>query len=198
VKEKDNKHPPIVQAFIWLWLFGSVLVSAYFAFCLFPEIYDLRNGRIVTLYFQTRKGDDTAHIIYYPNSSPFRKHYGSVLDKETLYYSRCAVLPLSQRPNCDSTANWRGLDPKSVGCSGVATCKAETYRLSELEWYSALEGVRATLGDKILVGDLAPLSLSDPVGWGHAARWPIFFVSLFLGIKLGRALGEFAFAPYDK
>lgn len=183
--------------FTWIWLIGSVLVSAYFAFMLFPKIYALRTSALVPIYFQT--ADDSQHTIYQLNSPLSRKLYLShIEDKNFFYFSRCDTLPLSQRPICNTSNNWWRLEPQHLGCNDVMNCTATTYRLSEEERYEAIAGIVSSEGAHVSLQDLPSVSLSDPGGWGVGAKWPIFFISLFFAVKMGRAIGEFVFTPYTK
>ena len=192
---------PIVAIFTWIWTIGSVIASAFFAFSLFPRIYSARSGAVVEIHFQTNEKyqDPNMEATYFPNTPTFREqHLSQISDRVFLYFSACEALPLSQRPICDSSRNWRRLDPKEVGCSNVVDCAATTHRLSEDERYMVITGVHPVPGASVSLHDVAELSLSDPAAWGKEAKWPIFFVSLFLAIKCGRAIGEFWFTPYRK
>jgi hypothetical protein len=188
----------IVALFTWIWLIGSLITSAYFAFWLFPKVYAERRLSTVQLYFLAKDPSDNSRI-YYPNLEVFRKMFHKdLLDKDFLYLSSCDILPLSQRPICDGTDNWKGIPPREVNCIDVVTCSSSTYILSENQRSRYLTGIVPVGGAKISLSDLPPLSLADPIGWGDAARWPIFFFSLFLAVKLGRALAEFLFLSCSK
>jgi hypothetical protein len=190
----------IIPIFTWTWSFGGVLASAYFAFWLFPSIYESKTSTAATVWFQCNGSSSGAPSrVYWPNFPGFRKTYLSNLaDREFLYVSRCDALPVSQRPVCDPSDNWVRVSPGDVGCKEVVGCETPVLRLSQGRRYEFLTGIRPLPGAAISVADLPNLSLSDPAGWGKGARWPIFFISLFLAIKLGRALGEFLFQPYSK
>jgi hypothetical protein len=125
------------------------------------------------------------------------KYVPSVADREFLYVSRCDALPISQRPICDPSANWVRLPPRELGCTDVASCEVPVLLLSPERRYGLLTGIKPRGGAAFSLGDVPNVSLSDPGGWGQGARWPIFFISLFLAVKLGRALGEFLFQPYS-
>jgi hypothetical protein len=188
----------IVAPFTWIWLIGSLITSAYFAFWLFPKVYAERRHAPVQVYFQTKNLSDNS-TIYYPNLEVYRKmFYKDLSDKDFLYFSACEILPLSQRPICDKTDNWIGITPSELNCIDVATCSSPNYILSEKKRDSYVTGIVPMGGAKISISDLPPLSLSDPIGWGDAARWPLFFVCLFLALKLGRNLAEFLFLSYSK
>jgi hypothetical protein len=187
-----------VTLFTWVWLTGSLIASAYFAFWLFPEIYAARTNSIVQVWFQVKPTADDPYV-YYPNQEPWRKQYRNYLsDRTYLFFSACEILPLSQRPFCDSSNNWRALPPSVLNCVDVATCSTGLYTVNEDQRHRHLAGLNPVSGASFSIADLAPLSLSDPVGWGNAARWPLFFVCLFLALKLGRSLGEFLFLSYEK
>jgi len=186
----------VVPLFTWVWLAGSIVVSGYFVFRLFPEIYDARTSSLVDVYFQTKNSDQ---VVYLPNLSATRTNNLSRLsDPQYLYFSACEVLPLSQRAICDDSRNWRKLEPQELGCSDVKSCAAISYRLSEDQRYQYLVGIVPEKGASITISDQEKLSLSEPAGWGRQAKWPIFFVSMFLAFKLGRATGEFLFLPYER
>ncbi len=137
--------------------------------------------------------------MYWPNSETYRKQFLPHLsDKSYLYYSACSVVPPSQQ--CDQTKNWRKLEPKEVGCIDIASCVKESlYLPSDLQSLTLIQGpILSMSGTPIAVKDPNTVSLTDPVGWGDAGKWPIFFISLFSAIKLGRAIGEFVFNPYSR
>jgi hypothetical protein len=188
----------IVVLFTRIWLIGSLIVSAYFAFWLFPEVYDRRTSATVQLMFQT-KDLSNGSIVYYPNLETFRRQYlKSLSDQTYLYFSGCEILPLSQRPMCDPTTNWKKLDPHVLNCTDAATCSTTSYTISETQRYMYLVGLKTTTGDSFSISDLPPPPLSDLAGWGNAAKWPLFFVCLFFALKLGRSLVEFLSLPYEK
>jgi len=191
-----------IRAFTLIWTLGSVIASAYFAFWLFPEIYAERTSAVVEVEFQSGRqltSSEEMVLTYYPNQPTFRDKYLSELsDQQFFYFSACEALPLSQRPICDSARNWRKIDPKYLGCSDVKNCTATSYRLSEEQRFITISGMQPVRGATLSIHDLEAVSLSDPGGWGEKATWPVFFVSLFLGVKLGREIGEFWFTPYQK
>ena len=189
------RGPTLVAVFTWTWLAGSVTAAAYFAFWLFPEIQAGRTAATVEIYFQTQNPS----TIYYPNSGTYRKEFKALLsDKLFLYFSRCEVLPLSQRPNCDITRNWTKLEPSDAGCADVANCLESQHTFSESEKTRHWNDIRSATDSRIAISDPPPLSWSDPSGWGESAEWPLFFLSMFLAVKLGRSLGEFLFTSYNK
>jgi hypothetical protein len=199
---QEQRQRRIVSRFTWVWLVGSVAASAYFAFVLFPAVYERRTSALVEVHFQTSVKTSDASIkglVYYPNLPTFRtRHASDMTDEGFLYFDACEALPLSQRPICDSSRNWKKLDPKKVGCGSAVQCNVERYRLSEEERYILLADVKPSNGANFSIGDLQSPSLSDPGGWGTAAQLPLFFISIFLALKLGRSLGEFLFTPYEK
>ena len=195
-----------VRYFTVIWICATTVVSIYFSFWLFPYVYAKRTSAVVGVSFQTKVSQDGASpaTVYYPNLALFRTQQGSALsDTANLYYSSCELLPPSQRPICDRTRNWIKLAPEMVGCSNVAACTVETHQVDEDERLVRLAGVTPLQGANFSISELesssrSSLSLSDPTGWGMAARLPIFFICLFLGLKLGRSVGEFIFTPYEK
>jgi hypothetical protein len=108
------------------------------------------------------------------------------------------MLPLSQRPVCDDTDNWVRIDPHALGCNDVKNCSKSTYFLNEAEKNQRLNNLLPKTGASFNISDIPAPSWSDPTGWGNATTWPLFFVCLFLAVKLGRPLGEFLFLSYDK
>jgi hypothetical protein len=186
----------VVPLFTWIWLVGSIVASAYFAFWLFPEIYENRTSSLVTVWLQTKNGDQ----VIYQNNLPaeLTSNLERLADSEYLYWSACEVLPLSQRPLCDYSRNWKRLMPTEVGCTDVRSCTVTNYKLSENQRYQSFVGIVPEKGANISIADQEKLSISEPAGWGRQATWPIFFVALFLALKLGRAAGEFLFLSYEK
>lgn len=196
-----NNLKIVIPVFTWIWTIGAIFVSAYFSFYLFPSIYEERTSAPVEVHFKTKDpgGDVGDGAWYFPNTPSYKNKYSSVVsDTDFLYYSACEALPISQRAICDTSRNWRKLDPKLVGCDNVVDCNLLYHRLSEEERYIQITGAQAKQGASISLSDAEALSLSNPGGWGKSAAWPIFFISMFLGIKLGRAIGEFAFKPYTE
>jgi len=190
-----------VRFFTVVWICATTVASIYFSFWLFPDVYDKRTTAVVGVKFQTTvlRDGSSQHTVYYPNQAAYRTRHGSVLsDADFLYFSACEALPLSQRPICDSERNWKRLDPQKVECSDVISCSAETYRISEDDRYVLLAGVKPVGGTNFSISDMQSPSLSDPGGWGKAAQLPIFFICMFLGLRLGRSAGEFIFTPYEK
>lgn len=193
-----NRQKRVITLYTWIWLTGSVVCSIYFAFWLFPEINSGRSTATVQLYFQAKESSDNS-TIYYPNLETYREGFRKNLsDKNFLYFSACDVLPVSQRPICDSTRNWKGIRPSELNCKDVSTCSVSNYTLSENQRDKYLNGLIPTGGANYSIPDLPPLSWSDPSGWGNAAKLPLFFITLFLALKLGRTLGEFLFLAYNK
>lgn len=191
-----KSHTSPVQVFTLAWTMGSLLASAYFGFLLFPKIYAERTSAVVEVHFRT---GDEGSTVYYPNLPTYRGEFLSqISDRNFLYFTACDALPLSQRPICDTSRNWKKVDPRYLGCSDVASCTADTYRLSEEQRYIVLSGARPISGASLSIHDLTDPSLSDPGGWGRSATWPVFFVTLFFSMKLGRTIGEFWFTPYVK
>jgi hypothetical protein len=174
------------------------LVSAYFAFWLFPKVYDSRTNSTVRVWFQM-KDPSSGSVQYYPNLEAFRRDYLKFLsDQAYLYFCACDILPLSQTPRCDPAANWKKIDPPTLNCENVATCLTAVYTIDETMRYGYLAGLKTNAGESFSISDVPPAPLSDPAGWGKAARWPLFFVCLFFAVRLGRSLVEFLFLPYDK
>jgi len=182
--------------FTAVWLVGSLLVSGYFAFVLFPQIYSRRTSALVRLFFQTKaKGETT----YLPNTPNWREaHLDQLSNSSYLYFDLCEAVPNSVRVACDSSANWYPIDLKDLGCNSIKGCNASTYHLSEEQISQYIAGLTTLPGRTVSLQDLPRPSLSDPVSWGSGAQWPIFFISLFAAIKLGRGIGEFLFTPYAK
>lgn len=198
---KLGQSERVIPVFTWVWALGSIVASAYFAFWLFPSVYDARTSAQVELHFQTKNPgkNNPQGTWYFPNRKTYKDTYMSYIDDKTfLYYSACELLPISQRTICDTSRNWKKLDPRDVGCSEVKSCNAYMHRLSEEERYSTITGATPVQGATFNLKDMPSLSLSDPAGWGKSAALPIFFISLFLSLKLGRAMGEFAFKPYNE
>jgi hypothetical protein len=182
----------VLPTFTWLWFTGSVVAAACFAFLVFPNLFN----SVATVWFQAATPSGS---VYWPNTDEYRKKYlSSLADTSFLYISNCDALPQSQKPNCDLRKNWSRLSPAEVECKNIETCGAITYRLSQekkSELYTRLVPLDGHLID---LSDVKTISLSNPAAWGDAGKWPVFFVTLFFGIKLGRALGEFLFTPYGK
>lgn len=51
--------------FTIVWFVGSILASPWFAFVLWPRIYQLRTSVLVPVYFRTADGDK---VVYFPNT----------------------------------------------------------------------------------------------------------------------------------
>jgi len=188
----------IVTFFTVTWLVASLIASAYFAFWLFPDVYANRMNAKVQIWFQT-KDPSNGSVVYFPNLEIFRKEQlKNLSDRTHFYFSACDILQLSQRTKCDVSRNWKMIDPRELDCADVVGCSREIYTLSDTKRQQYFSGLIATNGASISLSDLPTLSLSDPTGWGLIAKWPLFFVCLFLALKLGRILGEFVFSPYEK
>ena len=193
---KDRRQKT-VALFTWIWLTGSLLGSSYFAFWLFPKIYAARTGAVVRLWFQGKTPEGGA--VYWPNTEAYRKEpYNSLRDASFLWFSRCDILPLSQRPVCDDSNNWAPVNPSDIGCIDVRTCSVSTYFLNREKKNEQLSNLTPKSGSSFTMSDVPSPSWSDPTAWGDATRWPLFFVCLFLAVKVGRTLGEFLFLGYDK
>ncbi len=193
-----NQQKKIITLYTWIWLIGSIICSAYFTFWLFPEISSTRSATTVQVYFLAKESSDNS-IVYYPNLETYREEFHENLSDQTfLYFSACDVLPVSQRPICDRAKNWKGIKPRELNCKDVATCSVSNYTMSENQRDKFLNGLTPIGGAKFSISDIPPLSWSDPSGWGSAAKLPLFFISLFLALKLGRTLGEFLFLAYNK
>jgi len=187
-----SKQPDTIPLFRWLWLFGSITAASDFAFCVFPAVVD----PVAQLYFQTKVANETT---YWPNSKSFRAQYlGNLSDTRNLYYTGCSIVALSEVQNCDPKYNWFKLDPKSVNCANVATCNKDTYFVPKDVQATVLQYLTSMNGHPPRAKDPNTVSFSDPAGWGDVGKWPIFFVTLFLAVKLGRVVGEFAFTEYAK
>ena len=194
----ENRRQKAITFFTWIWLIGSLISSACFAFWLFPRVYAARRTATVQVYFQANDLSDNS-TIYYPNLEMYRKEFQKNLSDQTnLYFSACDVLPSSQRPICDTTHNWKKIKPSELNCVDAVTCSTLNHTLGENQRDQYLSGIVPIGGAKFSISDLPPLSWSDPTGWGNAAKWPLFFVCLFLALKLGRTLGEFLFLSYAK
>jgi len=180
------------------WLVGSVIASAIFAFWMFPEVYSNRNNSKVRVWFQT-KNPSNGTLVFFPNREIYRKEQlKNLSDEKFFYFCTCDMLPASQSPKCDPTLNWIKIDPHELNCANVAECSSETYTLNDMARKQYYANLTPLSGASISISDLTPLSFTDPSGWGYAAKWPLFFVCLFLALKLGRSLGEFIFLPFDK
>lgn len=193
-----NSQQRIVTYFTCVWLIGSLIASAYFALWLFPEVYNNRTNATVQVYFQS-KTPSNGSVFYWPNTEVFRReNLKNLSDRTHFYFSRCEILPISQRTKCDGAKNWRMIDPRELNCTDVVDCLTERYTLTDAMRQQYFVDLIPTTGNTISISDLPALSLSDLTGWGNAAKWPLFFVCLFLAIKLGRSFGEFVFSPYEK
>jgi hypothetical protein len=185
-----SHHPGTIPLFTWLWLFGSIVAASYFAFRVFPAIVD----PAAQIYFQTKVGNETTS---WPNPKSFRAQYlGNISDTSNLYYTGCSTVALSEVQNCDPKYNWFKLDPKSLNCTNVSTCSKDTYFVPKDVQATVLQFLTSMNGHPPRAKDPNTVSFSDPAGWGGAGKWPIFFVTLFLALKLGRAVGEFAVTEY--
>jgi hypothetical protein len=188
-----SKHPGTIPLFAWIWLLGSIAAASYFAFWLFPAIVH----PVAQIYFQAKIGDVTN---FWPSSKSFRARYlGNLSDKVNLYYTECVVIALSDVQNCDPNRNWVTVDPKSVDCTEISACDQDTYFIPrDVQALLVLQTFLSKDDHPLRVKDPNAVSFSDPAGWGDAGKWPVFFVTLFLAVKLGRAVGEFAFTEYTK
>jgi hypothetical protein len=188
-----SNYPGTIPLFTWIWLIGSVTAASYFAFWVFPGIVD----PVAEIYFQTKVGNAT---IYYPNSQTYRtQHLSALSDTNHLYYTGCNLVALSQVQNCDPSYNWENLDPKDVDCTDVSNCHKERYFIpKDVQAQIFRDSLKSINGLPIPAKDPNTVSFSDPAGWGDAGKWPVFFVTLFLAVKLRRAAGEFAFTGYTK
>lgn len=193
---RSVKRETAITLFTLTWLAGSIVVSSYFAFSLFPNVYSEKQSAIVEVLFQTK--DQTGKTRYWLNAQGNRGKYSDVLsDDRVFYFDACEAAPLSQRAKCNSSDNWWPLTPASLGCTEFDSCEATEYRLDEAEREFYITNLEPNEGESIKVSDKKALSFSDPLGWGHSARWPLFFIALFLALRLGRALGEFTFLAYE-
>jgi hypothetical protein len=92
------------------------------------------------VYFQTQKNGRT---IYYPNKEPYRsEHLADLSDNGTLYIAACELLPASQQSRCDSSGNWKRLDPAKLSCQSVRTCNRAAYHLSPAEMIGMLSNIK--------------------------------------------------------
>lgn len=187
----------IIAGFTWTWLIGSIVVSAYFSFWLFPKIYAELSEAVVDVYFQTDSPSEGT--IYFPNERGYREIYlGRLSDAHFFYFDACQITPLSQRPICDSSRNWKKIDLTVLKCKDIKSCTATVYILTGLEKKQYLADLNPKPGYSFSISDDAKPTLSDPITWGPLAQLPLFFFSLFLALKLGRLLGEFVFLTYEK
>jgi hypothetical protein len=177
----------------WIWLLLSVLGSAYFAFWLWPWIYALSANLVVNVHFEVSPGDDVSVPFFVLNMPTQRAKYrGRIADKDSFYYTPCAVL------DCDpNKTTWVRLSPKELGCSDVVGCTVERHKLSEQN-RNDLRLTLRTQGKGVEPPPTAKTSVSDPGGWGDRGRWPVFLFCVFLAIKFGKALDEFLFQPHRK
>lgn len=179
------KRDSVIAIFTWVWLVGSVIVSAYFSFSLFPNTYTERSSAIVEVWFQTQS--PTGAIVYYPNEKNFRKAYlDRISDNRFLYFNACELMPLSQQAICYENKNWKKLDLISFQCKDVKSCLTTVHKLGKNERERYFADLNLKPGVSFSLADKAELKLSEPLAWGHAARWPLFFILIFLSLKLGR------------
>ncbi len=192
--------------FTWIWMFATIIVSAYFSFVLFPKIYDEHNSTIVSIKFkrleskaQTPGGEKKLEARFTPNEAGWREKYlKSAVERDFLFYNACELLPFSQRPICDSYSNWRKVSLDQVGCKGkkLENCKVEFLRLDAEKRYLQVIGLKPVKGKEFSLADRESISFKEPATWGKSASLPLFLICIFLGTKLGRTLGEFVFKPY--
>jgi len=70
--------------------------------------------------------------------------------------------------------------------------------VSESEQKNVITQLKSVSGETILPEKNESLKITEPMGWGQEAKWPLFTIVCFFGIKFGRRLGEFLFMPYEK
>jgi hypothetical protein len=190
-----SHHPGTITVFTWLWLLGSITTASYFAFWVFPSIVH----PAVQIYFQAK--DDGEAKTLWPNSKTYRaQHLVNLSDKANLWYTKCSLVASSEVQNCETVnENWLALAPESVDCKDVSGCDQDMYFIPrDVQALLSLQPLKSKDGHSLRPKDPSVVSFSDPAGWGDAGKWPIFFVTLFLAVKLGRAAGEFAFTEYTK
>lgn len=189
-----------VSIYSILWIFLTFSVSIFFSFFMYPTIVEEANSATVFLSFKTKDpgGDYGPGNWYMPNKPLWRQKYmDSSVEKDQLFFSACQLLPLSQKPICDTGRNWRRVSLIELGCGSLEDCERNTHRISGEQRHEELTGMKPTSGTSLSLADVASLSFSEPTTWGKYAGFPIFLILVFLGIKLGRTLGEFLFKPYS-
>jgi hypothetical protein len=183
--------PSAIVVFTWCWVFGSITAASYFAFSLFPSM----TQTVATIYFQTSNKE----VVYWPNTTSYREQYASHLsDRSHLFVSGCETLPLSPMSDCDKSKNWYPLDLNKLGCTDVTSCTKTEYRIPKTFQIEIFATAKPIPDHKITLKDPNAVSFSDPATWGILGEWPVFFIALFLSVKLGRSAGEFLFTPYEK
>ncbi len=85
---RAEKRGRIIAGFTWIWLAGSNVVSAYFAFWVFPDIYAKQSEAVVDVYFQTRNPSEG--ITYYPNTDQFNRRFAHFWKFRRFSDLRCA------------------------------------------------------------------------------------------------------------
>jgi hypothetical protein len=189
-----------ILVFKWTWTILSVTGCWYFGFHLFPAILDSNTGNVAKVYFRAdfRGAPNAPAVTYFPNLPEYRRlFFANLGDREFFYITACDALQSSKRPDCDETANWWRETLQNLECSDFFGCKVESIRLSKARRTELLAGIKAKENHTISASDAMKVSFSDPVSWGDDARLPVFFISFFLAVKLGRALGEFWFRPFS-
>jgi hypothetical protein len=180
-----------------LWCVVVIIVSSYFAFCLYPAVYKDVTDKLPILCFVVKiPQNDKIINNFYPNNPENKAQFGKLLaDNNNLYYSGCSLLPLTQRSSCSGYANWITVPLNRVGCSSVINCDVYRLAVSESEQREVIKRLNTLTGDPMPPGD-QNLKITEPMGWGKAAEWPLFITLIYFGIKFGRIIGEFLFKPY--
>lgn len=172
------------------WLAISVTVAWYLAYVQYPAAYNAATTTWVRLYFVARTGTDPkAEVIYWPNEPFYKERYGwSISNKLLLYYSACDLLPITERKFCDQSNNWKGVNIMVKGCANVSTCNIFRHGVSETEQQRDIGTLVTTEQGKdraIPPISTQPHDMSNPINWGTAARFPLFILFVYFGIKLG-------------
>jgi len=188
-----------IRAYTAVWFFVVIIVSWYFAFKLYPAVYREITEKVVILCFQVKVTENgKQNIYYYPNNQGNKaKHHDYLSDKDNLYFSGCTLLPMAQRSSCENYINWIAVPLKEIRCSNLMECEHDYWSFSESQQRKMIKRLKALTGEPMPRRD-ENLKITEPMGWGEAAEWPLFLILIFLGTKFGRTLGEFLFMPYEK
>ena len=71
----------------------------------------------------------------------------------------------------------------------MASCKREQFIVPDDMKSEALDSLKFS-GTRPMLVDPNAVSFSDPVTWGDASGWPIFFITLFFAFEAGSGSGR--------
>jgi len=205
----DISRTVIIKRFTQIWLVVSLLVSAHWAFNIFPKEYNKIYGATVELYFQT---EQNSKVIYRPNNKTYREKYLTYIsDTDSVYFDSCDLLKYDVNITCDDTSNWKKVNLKQLNCSNIKSCITPFLVMSrpeKIDYLISLVKENNLSNNKTLVKQIkdgspankSNIDIQNPISWGEPdiSKWGVFVLLFLVLIKVGRSLGEYVFSTYEE